>query len=553
LESNQQNGAAVRHTFANFAAHLRRHRALTRITLATLSLGVALAASMQGAAAGPEPSPLPNRSILPDVIGTGVLTDAPVVIRFSQPMDRQSVEAALSVRPETAWRPSWNSDGSELTLHPALRWRTDARYVVTLGDGARTAVGRPAAGSLSMSFTTETAPVITDFQLFHVEESPTERVRARAETDRLDATMAVVAEPSQDTTSDVSARTSVLITFSVPMDRASVARGFAISPRVKGDLTVDGSSLVFEPTRRLKPGARYAVSLIGARDERGNPLEGDLAFSFTTRAGAQVTKVAPPDGARNVRPDEVLLWFSQPMNGPATRAALRVKPAGGGAAVAGVASWNETRTQLRYTFRRDLSRGRAFRVTLAKGAHDLDGNPVTGTWRFRTKPPRPDPVLVARSAPTVTQSASPRPRAGNGPPAPASIQQYALWQINQSRADYGFAPLRLDAAISQVAADHAWDMIRHGYFSHTGRDGSLVAERLRRAGIGFGHSGENICYLSGSSVRGTLDWCHRTFMAEPYPGHYNHIANILSPRFTRVGIGIAQSGGQIKVVWDFAG
>jgi hypothetical protein len=42
-------------------------------------------------------------------------------------------------------------------------------------------------------------------------------------------------------------------------------------------------------------------------------------------------------------------------------------------------------------------------------------------------------------------------------------------------------------------------------------------------------------------------------MAEPYPGYFNHIANILSPRFSRVGIGIAQSGGKIYVVWDFAG
>jgi uncharacterized protein YkwD len=42
-------------------------------------------------------------------------------------------------------------------------------------------------------------------------------------------------------------------------------------------------------------------------------------------------------------------------------------------------------------------------------------------------------------------------------------------------------------------------------------------------------------------------------MSEPYPGYFNHIANILNPRFTRVGIGIASSGGQVKIVWNFAG
>ncbi len=548
MQPNQQNGAGVRQKFVNFAATLGRHRALTRISLATLSLGVALATSLQGAAAGPEPSPLPKRSILPDAIGSGVLTDAPVLIRFAQPMNRQSVEAALTVRPSTGWQASWSEDGSELSLQPSRLWRTDARYVVTVGGGAMTASGRPAGGSQSLTFTTETAPLITDFQLNYVEESPVDRVRARAEADRAEAT-AALRTSATDTTADVSARTSIMLTFSAPMDPDELERGFAISPRVKGDLTVRGGSLVFEPTERLEPGARYTVSLVGARDERGNPLGGDVAFSFTTRKGAQVTRVVPRNGARNVKTDDVLLWFSKPMDGPATRAALRVKPVGGGAAINGVARWNHAHTQLRYALRRGLTAGRAFRITLARGAQDRDGNAVRGSWRFTTKA-RPTPV---RAAPAATTQSAPAPRAPRGPAAPADLQEYALWQINRSRAQYGFAPLRLDAAISQVAADHAWDMLRHGYFSHTGRDGSSTADRLRRAGIAFSTSGENICYLSGASPRATLDWCHRTFMAEPYPGHYNHIANILNPRFTRVGIGIAQGGGQIKIAWDFAG
>jgi hypothetical protein len=52
-------------------------------------------------------------------------------------------------------------------------------------------------------------------------------------------------------------------------------------------------------------------------------------------------------------------------------------------------------------------------------------------------------------------------------------------------------------------------------------------------------------------VQATLDWCHAQFMAEPYPGHWNHIANVLSPNATRVGVGIAQVGGKIVIVWDF--
>jgi uncharacterized protein YkwD len=42
-------------------------------------------------------------------------------------------------------------------------------------------------------------------------------------------------------------------------------------------------------------------------------------------------------------------------------------------------------------------------------------------------------------------------------------------------------------------------------------------------------------------------------MSEPYPGYPNHIGNILSSHYNRVGVGIAQSGSKVIIVWDFAG
>ncbi|HET7602841.1 MAG TPA: CAP domain-containing protein, partial [Gemmatimonadales bacterium] len=195
-----------------------------------------------------------------------------------------------------------------------------------------------------------------------------------------------------------------------------------------------------------------------------------------------------------------------------------------------------------------LPRGHTIQVELKRSARDMDGNRLSIRWRFETKAPRVAPAAAGTSAPP----SGPAPRTG-GSNAPAGTLEYALWLINQSRADYGFGPLRLDSAISQVAADHAWDQIRYNYFSHTGRDGSRVSDRLRRAGISFGWSGENMCYYNGMGVRAMLDWCHRTFMSEPYPGVANHIGNILSGHYTRVGVGIAQSGGKVIIVWDFAG
>ena len=550
MRSIQQQGADTRQNLASLSNRLRQHRALTRVTLATLALGVALAASLQGAAAGPEPTPVVSRSILPQAVGAGVTTDAAVTIEFEQPMDPRSVEEALSLRPASAWRASWSDDGMRLQLSPERRWRTDARYVVSVASRARAITGESLGVGRSFSFTTETAPVISDFQLHYVAETTADRVRADAEAEAQRAASGATLEMAAplDTSSDVSATTSISIGFSSLMDRDDVERAFAISPTVDGELSWSGDALVFTPTERLEPGARYSVSFVGAHDARGNRLAGDISFSFTTRAGAQVVKLSPANGAKNVDLGEAHVWFSQPMDLESTRAALRIE-SGDGRVVTGRSAWNEAGTQLRFTFENPLPAGETFRITLADGARDRDGNVVTGSWSFAT---RPAPAAVQQAAAPRAPS-NPGPTRPSGPPAPSDTLQFALWQLNNSRAQYGFAPLRLDGAITQVATAYAWDLINYNRFSHTGRDGSRVADRLRRAGIGFSHSGENLCYHAGIGVRATLDWCHRTFMSEPYPGYFNHIANILNPRFTRVGIGIAQSGGQVKIVWNFAG
>jgi hypothetical protein len=62
-----------------------------------------------------------------------------------------------------------------------------------------------------------------------------------------------------------------------------------------------------------------------------------------------------------------------------------------------------------------------------------------------------------------------------------------------------------------------------------------------------------MCYYNGLGLRAMLDWCHNTFMSEPYPGYPNHIGNILSSHYNRVGVGIAQRGSKVIIVWDFAG
>jgi uncharacterized protein YkwD len=461
-------------------------------------------------------------------VGTGIGTRQAVTLPFAEAMDPSALADALQIEPAAQFRIEWTSDHRSAILAPADRWQTDAHYVLTIPGGTRMAAGARLQAPARFTFTTQTAPAVTDFEVRVVGEP--------ADADRLARVRKApgsLPEPPADTASSVSARTSIRIGFSATMNRADVEHAFVISPAVPGTVAWEGSTLVFSPAERFDPNARYAVSLVGARDVDGNPLGGDATFSFTTASAAQVVKVRPGTGATGVTDRSVSVWFSAPMDASATGAAFRLWDMSAGRAVAGKVAWNDRATALTFTPASSLPGGHRFEIRIGSGTRDGDGNAFTSVFTFTTRAP-------ARPAtPTA--------------PVSGSAQQYALAQINAARKAYGFPPLVLDSAISAVATAHAVDQIRYGYFSHTGRDGSDVQARLRAAGISFSYAGENQCETTGSTLTHALDWCYSVMMAEPYPGYWNHIGNILGPNFTRVGFGYAEAGGRIVMTWDFAG
>lgn len=562
MNSIQNLRAALRATQPSIYARLRQHRAITRLSLAALALAVALGVSLQDAAAGPNPAPVQPASLLPENVGIGVLTPDPITLTFEQAMDPASVEAHLALYPDAGVHTRWSADRRTLSVLPAGRWQTDARYVVVVAGAAQRADGSAIGAPQQVSFTTQTSPTVADFQvrLAHGTDPDKRETMPRA-VDGVGPFAAAdgsvlgdtpLIDTPEDTVADASAATGIRIGFSSAMDQADVESRFSIVPSVRGTFSWRHNELTFTPRERLTPDTRYAVSLVGAHDRQGNRLAGDVAFSFTTRVEADLVRFTPARHARNVLARQVVIRFSEPMDTSAVRRALRVVDFASRKRIDGSISWNDADTQLRYVFSGDLPRGRMIEVVLGKAARDQDGNRITISWTFHTKAPKVAPVAAAPGVAGPASAPAPRPPV-SGPPAPADEAAYALWQINQSRAQYGFAPLSLASNVSAVASAHAWDLLNYGYFSHTGRDGSRTSDRLRRGGVSFGSSGENLCYYSGMSLRATLNWCHSTFMSEPYPGYANHIGNILSPRFNRLGVGIAHSGGKVIIVWDFAG
>jgi uncharacterized protein YkwD len=552
---------AVPQPFESLGRLLSSHRAVTRFSLAALSFVILAAFSQQATIqAGPEQAPLVPESLLPQSIGRGVSTDATVTVPFDAAMDRASVEASLQILPTQKVELTWNDRGTELTIAPERRWRTDERYLVVVGRTAATAAGSTLEHPERYAFTTQAAPAITDFQLslsggdLPAADATTEAatLSSRAGDATSDEATSADVRPPTETATEVSATTSITIGFSAEMDEADVESRFAIAPAVAGDLTWDAGQLVFTPTERLVPGARYTISVNGAHDRRGNPLGGELNFSFIVQAGAQLITTDPKLGASDVEPATVEMWFSQPMDVDATNAAFAPDDTTTGAPVGGRLVWNDAGTQVIYTPDRPLAGGRTFDVTIGDGGLDAAGNPVTASWSFTTKAaPVASTERSSTAASTRSTTTATAPAIGPVPPA-SSLVGYALNQINAARAAYGFAPLALDSGITAVATAHAWDQLNNGYYSHTSLSGATLYNRLAAGGVAFSSASENQCHYYGQSAQATLDWCHSAFMSEPYPGYWNHIGNILNPKWTRVGVGIADNGSHVIITWDFA-
>lgn len=555
--------AAWRAPFESLGHLLSMHRAVARVSIAAIVLSFVFVISQQGVSrADPELVAAPPRSILPANVGVGVATDAPITLSFARPVDRASVEAGLSVIPDAAVTFGWRADNRSVQLAPQRHWLTDERYLLILSSAVRYQDGAGTRSAQRLSFTTETAPTVSDFRLQYVPQDPAGLNSMQADglaeyAPRANGLAAGTVEErlrdvapgavTSDTAGEVSSHTAISIEFTAPMNTADVADRFVISPRIPGGLSWRGRTLVFTPSQPLEPGARYAISLAGVHDLVGNLLGGDSSFSFTTITAGQPIKVRPRTNASDITSGDIEVWFSQPMATERIGDAFSLTDLTSKAKVSGKVSWNEAKTQLSFKPTKALAKGHSFRIALAEGAVDGDGNEVTLKSTFRTKAaPAPARTTSSRSGGTT--------RPAPAPPGPASsLAGYALNQVNAARAAYGFRGLGLNAAVSAVANAHAWDMLRYGYFSHTGRDGSTVHTRLARAGVPYSHSGENICYRAGVSVQATLNWCHAQFMAEPYPGYFNHIGNILDSNYNRLGVGIAAGGGKVYVVWDFAG
>lgn len=124
----------------------------------------------------------------------------------------------------------------------------------------------------------------------------------------------------------------------------------------------------------------------------------------------------------------------------------------------------------------------------------------------------------------------------------SSDEQEFITRINAERTSRGLNALAVDSFLVQTARAHSREMCDLNYFSHHSPTSGLTSPMdrylvgLKALGTNspdYLLVGENIFYCSIFSNVYNAEYGHRALMDSP-----GHRANILDPRFTKVGLGV---------------
>ncbi|EKE44523.1 type I secretion target repeat protein [Oceaniovalibus guishaninsula JLT2003] len=123
--------------------------------------------------------------------------------------------------------------------------------------------------------------------------------------------------------------------------------------------------------------------------------------------------------------------------------------------------------------------------------------------------------------------------------AATEFEHYMLGLVNAARAEHGLGALKMELNLNLSADRHSDWVLETDTFSHTGVEGTKATERIEAAGFdlsGGWATGENLAIQSlndDGSWFDEIDDMFDSLMKSP-----GHRANILSDKYTHVGIGI---------------
>jgi len=145
--------------------------------------------------------------------------------------------------------------------------------------------------------------------------------------------------------------------------------------------------------------------------------------------------------------------------------------------------------------------------------------------------PTPTPARAPTSPTPKKTTPSPIPTATATPAAtPASAAASVIVEVNARRAEAGAAALTVNTVLAREAQEHADDMARRGFFSHTDPDGITFQQRMNASGYASGAVAENLGLTSGGAASSVV---------QLWMGSEGHRVNMLNEAYRGIGVGVA--------------
>jgi len=334
--------------------------------------------------------------------------NTPIVVNFSEAMDRGSVERNFSVIPSMVGAFVWNAGGAQLEFRPRDVLENGVTYVVTIGDGATDLSENNLTDVYTFSFT----------------------IGAESERPRLVQVDGLVANPDCTLANATNAsvlfpatglrnasgvcssivtnavNSPIVLDFSEDMDTARSDGSFSIYPvtngtktwstspfcgQTQGTCTGNTSRLTFTPIEPLQNSTTYTVTMQGdARDASANMIGSNQTFSFTvgqdhvppTVLAVEADKAGDCDAdaesalnnldinvCNQAAQQRIRVRFSEAMDPSVTLTAFSIFPD-----VPGSLSWTAGNTELNFIPSSNLENNKQYRVTISTGARDLSSN-----------------------------------------------------------------------------------------------------------------------------------------------------------------------------------
>lgn len=300
--------------------------------------------------------PLNVSSVVPEPDAEGVAADARIVVTFNRPVvplvsteELADLPSPITIEPALEGKGEWLNTGIFVfTPDAALRGGTE--YTVTVASGLSSVDGAVLADPYSWSF--ETLPP----QILNI-------------TPYSGQTQVLLENP-------------ISVTFSQPMDTASVEQAFALlhnGNRVEGSFSWDATNayLTFAPTQNLEIESLYVVNIGDSARSAGGDATLDRGYSqsFNTVPYPGVDSTSPENGERDVYPGwGATIYFKSPMNTDTLEGKIEISPE---------TEWQPTiwsNQSLNLDFH--TLPNTTYTITLRAGAEDLYGNPIETDYTF---------------------------------------------------------------------------------------------------------------------------------------------------------------------------